>query len=139
MQKFDAALTWAEPRLLQQNVWIALEKAREVCLRGLVKRLWSLSGKKTRLPVFHIKLALQLTGALPSTSNPDSMDDDAASSAEKEKEEKEKDLLDEAECIAAALIFRGFVRGYISHEKIMVVIAAKDPFPKLASVALRAA
>ena len=54
-----------------------------------------------------------------------------------EAKERENDLLDEAECITAGMIFRGFVRGYISHEKRMVVLAAKDPFPSLATVAVR--
>lgn len=39
-QKFDVALAGAEPRLLQQNTWIAVEKAREVCMRGLLKHVY---------------------------------------------------------------------------------------------------
>lgn len=46
--------------------------------------------------------------------------------------EKEKMALDEAECVTATMIFQGYVRGYISHEKRMVVLAAKDTFPNLA-------
>jgi hypothetical protein len=42
-QKFDAALARAEPRLLQQNTWIAVEKAREVCMRGLLKHVYVFS------------------------------------------------------------------------------------------------
>jgi hypothetical protein len=40
--------------------------------------------------------------------------------------------VEEAECIIANMIYRGYVKGYISHEKQMVVLAAKDPFPSLA-------
>ena len=40
-------------------------------------------------------------------------------------------LAEEAECIVANLIYRGYVRGYISHEKQMIVLAAKDTFPSL--------
>jgi hypothetical protein len=36
---------------------------------------------------------------------------------------------DEVECILANLIFRGFVRGYISHAKRILVLSKKDPFP----------
>lgn len=151
VQAFDAALTWAEPRLIQQNVWIAIEKAREVCLRGLYKKMWVALGAKTRLPVGHIKIALGLAGAAELSTSSESMDHDSNDKSGKEKEEAEKraaeeqeeakerenDLLDEAECITAGMIFRGFVRGYISHEKRMVVLAAKDPFPSLATVAVR--
>lgn len=40
--------------------------------------------------------------------------------------------VEEAECIIANMIYRGYVKGYISHEKQMVVLAARDPFPSLA-------
>jgi hypothetical protein len=37
--------------------------------------------------------------------------------------------LDEIECILANLIYRGYVRGYISHSKRVLVLSKKDPFP----------
>jgi hypothetical protein len=39
--------------------------------------------------------------------------------------------VDEAECFIAVMIYKGFIRGYISHEKQIVVLAAKDAFPNL--------
>lgn len=41
--------------------------------------------------------------------------------------------LDEVECVLANLIFRGYVRGYLSHAKRVLVLSKRDPFP-LASV-----
>ena len=38
---------------------------------------------------------------------------------------------DEAECLVANMIYKGFMRGYISHEKQMVVVAKTDAFPRL--------
>jgi len=128
-QKFDAALTRAEQRLLQQNTWIAVEKAREVCIRGLLKHVWTASGKKTRLPISSIMVALKITGGFASLAEIDPGATDQEASSDTKEEDREKNMLDEAECITAAMIFRGFVRGYISHEKRMVVLAAKDPFP----------
>jgi hypothetical protein len=88
------------------------------------------SGKKTRLPISNIMVALKLTGGFASLPeiDPGTVDQEALGKME---EEREKNMLDEAECITAAMIFHGFVRGYISHEKRMVVLAAKDPFPSL--------
>jgi COP9 signalosome complex subunit 12 len=40
--------------------------------------------------------------------------------------------LDEAECLVANMIYRGYMRGYISHEKRMVVLANANTFPRLA-------
>jgi hypothetical protein len=37
--------------------------------------------------------------------------------------------LDEVECILANLIFRGYVRGYLSHAKRVLVLSKRDPFP----------
>jgi hypothetical protein len=40
--------------------------------------------------------------------------------------------MEEAECLVAIMIYRGFMRGYISHEKQMVVLAQTNAFPRLA-------
>lgn len=39
--------------------------------------------------------------------------------------------VEEAECLVANMIYKGYMRGYISHEKQMVVLAAKNAFPRL--------
>jgi COP9 signalosome complex subunit 12 len=40
--------------------------------------------------------------------------------------------VEEAECLVANMIYKGFMRGYISHEKQMVVLANTNAFPRLA-------
>lgn len=40
--------------------------------------------------------------------------------------------MEEVECYLANMIFKGLIRGYISHEKQMVVLAATGAFPRLA-------
>jgi hypothetical protein len=37
--------------------------------------------------------------------------------------------LDEVECIISNLIYRGYVRGYLSHAKRILVLSKRDPFP----------
>lgn len=39
---------------------------------------------------------------------------------------------EEAECLVANMIYKGLMRGYISHEKQMVVLASTNAFPRLA-------
>lgn len=39
---------------------------------------------------------------------------------------------EEAECLVANMIYKGYMRGYISHEKQMVVLSNAIPFPRLA-------
>ena len=40
--------------------------------------------------------------------------------------------VEEAECLVANMIYRGFIRGYIAHQQQMVVIAANNAFPPIA-------
>jgi hypothetical protein len=44
--------------------------------------------------------------------------------------------LDEVECILVNLIFRKYVKGYISHKSRVLVLSKQEPFPKLSSVLL---
>lgn len=39
--------------------------------------------------------------------------------------------IEEAECYVANMIYKGYMRGYISHEKQMVVLAKENSFPKV--------
>ena len=39
---------------------------------------------------------------------------------------------EEVECYLANMIYKGFIRGYISHEKQTVVLAATGAFPRVA-------
>jgi len=41
---------------------------------------------------------------------------------------------DEVECMLANMIYKGYIRGYISHEKRVLVLSQKDPFPSLESL-----
>ena len=44
--------------------------------------------------------------------------------------------MDEVECLAANLIFRKYVRGYLSHKSKVMVVAKAEPFPPLHTVTL---
>ncbi|KAH7930624.1 hypothetical protein BV22DRAFT_1028085 [Leucogyrophana mollusca] len=103
---YDAALDKWERRLVELNLWLTLEKARELCIRGLFRRVWVAAQKGTRIPVSMFHCSLRISGI------------DVAQ--------------DEAECLVANMIYKGYMRGYISHEKQMVVLASTNAFPKLA-------
>ena len=40
--------------------------------------------------------------------------------------------VEEVECFIANMIYKGLIRGYISHERQMVVLASNGAFPRLA-------
>jgi hypothetical protein len=131
LKSFDQALDKWETRLLELNLWFSLEKARELCIRGLFRKMyaplacilsifrplislllflflhrWVATGKGTRIPISMFHTALTVSGI---------------------------DVVeDEAECLVANMIYKNFIRGYISHEKQMVVLAAANTFPRVA-------
>ncbi|KAI0347512.1 hypothetical protein BDW22DRAFT_1322461 [Trametopsis cervina] len=106
---FDAALEKSERRLVELNLLLTVERARELSIRALFRRVWVVSDKSTRMPISLFHSALKVSG---------------------------QDVpVEEAECLVANMIYRGFMRGYISHEKQMVVLAATNTFPRLADMA----
>jgi hypothetical protein len=133
LKAYDSALEQWEMRLLELNLWLSLEKARELCMRGLFRRVyvllfdyprffllgyltphssphpqtpsWVATGKGTRIPISLFHTALRVSGLdVPE---------------------------EEAECYVANQIYKNFMRGYISHEKQMVVLASVNTFPKV--------
>ena len=42
--------------------------------------------------------------------------------------------LDEIECVIANLIYKGFIKGYLSHQMRVLVVSATKAFPPLSSV-----
>ncbi|KAJ4472841.1 hypothetical protein C8J55DRAFT_519790 [Lentinula edodes] len=102
---FDRALEEWESKLVDLSLMLTVERARELCLRGLFRRVWVASDKNSRIPVSVFHCSLRISG----------MDVDQ----------------EEAECLVANMIYKGFMRGYISHEKQMVVLAMTNAFPKL--------
>ncbi|KAG6866115.1 hypothetical protein C0991_008423 [Blastosporella zonata] len=103
---YDRALEKSERRLVDLNLWLTLEKARELCVRGLFRQVWVAADKSTRIPISMFTSSLKISGI------------DASQ--------------DEAECLVANMIYKGFMRGYISHERQIVVLAQTNAFPRLA-------
>ena len=86
----------------RQGTYLLLEKCKTVCYRNLFKRVYFILDKH--------QISLSYVGsALKYLDVP--MD------------------LDEVECILANLIYRGYIRGYLSHSKRVLVLSKRDPFP----------
>lgn len=67
---------------------------------------WVVMGKPTRVPISTLHAALVVSGVdMP---------------------------IEEAECLVANMIYKGYMRGYVSHEKQMIVLAQQNTFPKVA-------
>ncbi|VDB95834.1 unnamed protein product [Peniophora sp. CBMAI 1063] len=107
IESYDKALVRLERPLIDLNLYLMLEKARELCIRGLFRRVWVATSKGSQITVSFFHAALRLAG-------------------------QDVDL-DEAECLVAIMIARGYIKGYISHAKRTVVLSKVDAFPALTS------
>ncbi|KAJ1983920.1 COP9 signalosome (CSN) subunit [Dimargaris verticillata] len=105
---FDERLAQHEHLLLRQGTYLALEQARNIAIRTLFKKVYLVLGKTTRLQFHQFQAALKFVGM-------------AIESAE-------------VECMLAAMIYKGYIRGYLSHEHQTLVLSKNGPFPSLGSV-----
>ena len=97
---FYSSTSWI--RFYSRGTYLLLEKCKTVCYRNLFKRVHIILDKH-QISLNHVAKALKWLG-MPME-------------------------LDEVECILANLIFRGYIRGYLSHAKRVLVLSKRDPFP----------
>lgn len=79
-----------------------MEKCKVICYRNLFKRV-ALILESSQLSIKTFFKALKLLGVLMEAT--------------------------EIECILANMIYKGYIRGYIAHEKGVLVLSKRDPFP----------
>lgn len=93
-------------RRLQESVSVQLFCHCCLLLMHILNQRWKAQGSGTRVTIQAFHAGLKLAG-------------------------QEMDA-DEAECLVANSIYKGFMKGYISHDAQTVVLARNDPFPRLA-------
>ncbi|KAF8685612.1 PCI domain [Rhizoctonia solani] len=103
LRGYDEALLWAERRLTDMGTYLTVEKAREICVRELLRKVWLVHEKFHQVPIslFH-------AGFLAAGQEMEAV---------------------EAECMVANMIHKGYIRGYISHEKQTAVLSKTAAFP----------
>ncbi|GMH62529.1 hypothetical protein TrST_g13585 [Triparma strigata] len=105
MRNWELNMNQQQMNFIKKGTYLLLHRTRPLVFRTLFIRLATLL-KKTQIP---LPLAAKCLKALH-------IDID----------------LDELECVLANLIFKGIVRGYISHEKRVLVLSKKEAFPRSA-------
>ncbi|TFL07829.1 hypothetical protein BDV98DRAFT_600080 [Pterulicium gracile] len=105
LKAYDDALEAWESTLLKLSLYLIVERARELCIRGLFRKVWLFEGKATRIAIPKFYASLKVSGIEETSS-------------------------EEAECFVANMIYKGYMRGYIHHDKQMVLLS-KDAFPPL--------
>ncbi|KIS68384.1 uncharacterized protein UMAG_03478 [Mycosarcoma maydis] len=120
VKAFDQALAnpTIESSLVKRGTYIAIERARDATLRTLLKTIW---------------LSLPLN---PTNTRPTRLTLTLLHHATSTDLIRLKYSIKELEWILATLIYKGYVKGYIAHERGVLVLSAKDAFPALRTVAI---
>lgn len=105
LSRFDAHVKKYTPFFLRKRVFLAVERSRQCVIRRLFERAVVQVALGTRVPIDVFETAMRVGG----------------SQLDRE----------ETECFVANMIFRGWIKGYISRERGMVVLSAKEGFPKI--------
>ena len=103
LAKFSKALDDNSELFLKRGIFLLLEKCKFLAYRNLFKRCWIIGEKLSQIPLETLRKAFEFCG---NTAD-----------------------LDEIECIMANLIYKGYIRGYLSHSKRVLVLSKRDPFP----------
>ncbi|KAL1920397.1 uncharacterized protein VTP21DRAFT_774 [Calcarisporiella thermophila] len=113
VKAFDDALYRAERPLVQRGTYLTVERARSVVIRTLFKKVFNIMGREHKLPLSYFRNALECVGM--------------------------KTEMPEVECMLANMIYKGYIRGYLSHEASFMVLSQKNPFPSFESLNAAAA
>ena len=103
LEKFSEALEENSELFLKRGIFLLLEKCKFIAYRNLFKRCWIIGEKSSQMSLENLRKAFEFCG-------------------------KTADL-DEIECLLANLIYKGYIRGYLSHTKRILVLSKRDPFP----------
>jgi len=112
IRALDAALEENQEAFIRQGTYLLVEKLRSGVYRTLVKRIAAVQRERdparaSQLPVALFQRALAWLGV-----------------------EMEAD---ECECVLANLIFRKYIKGYLSHKQRTLVLSKVAPFPPLST------
>lgn len=98
---------------IQRGLYFFIEKLQTVLLRNLFKKTFDIASNNGQKEIVDTQL---FEKALNWKS-------------------EEKYDIEEVECILAQLIFKSYIKGYISHEKKKIVFKKGDAFPPLSEIA----
>eukprot|EP00741_Cyanophora_paradoxa_P010679 tig00020538_g10321.t1 len=107
LKLFSDTMTANHELYVRQGVYLILEKCKIICFRNLFKRVYTCLAN-TRITISKLQECLRW------------LEEDLES--------------DEVECILSGLIFQGMIKGYLSHQRGVLVLSKQQPFPPIRAV-----
>ncbi|KAI1430833.1 PCI domain-containing protein [Xylaria sp. CBS 124048] len=115
LRAFDIALRNGEDEFIKRRIYLTLERGRDIVLRNLLRKVFLAGGfeeakdgaqpvRRTRIPITEFTAAVQISSG-------------------------ETTDLDEVECLMANMIYKNLMKGYIAHERGVVVLSKSGAFP----------
>lgn len=117
---FEESLYKNEAKFLSANIYLMLEKLKNIVYRNIFMRAYLANNSENRIKLdilldeFNKEVA-KVRAVIPDEDNPD------------------LNML-ELESILSGLIYKGFIKGYILHEEETLITAKQDAFPELKDV-----
>ncbi|KAI1413144.1 PCI domain-containing protein [Hypoxylon sp. FL1857] len=115
LHAFDVALRDGQDEFIKRRIYLTLERGRDIALRNLLRKVFIAGGfeeakdgaapvRRTRIPVAEFAAAIKISGG--------------------------EDIdTDEVECLLANMIYKNLMKGYIAHERGIVVLSKTGAFP----------
>ncbi|CAI2163162.1 13360_t:CDS:2 [Funneliformis geosporum] len=103
VKKFEEALFQKEKILVAYETFLTVELAREISIRILFKKVYILNDRESRIPLDKFHKALKFVGLNVEMT--------------------------EVIWFMAEMIRKGFIRGYLSYQKMFLVLSEINPFP----------
>lgn len=129
LHAFDDALAAGEAEFVQRRIYLTLERARDVCVRNLFRRVVLLAGceaDRDGVRRSRIRIAEFMAGWRVGTRRRG--DDEGGVEQEEEKEEIQGER-EQVEWMIANLIYKGLMKGYIAQDHGIVVVSKAGAFP----------
>ncbi|KAI1771181.1 PCI domain-containing protein [Hypoxylon cercidicola] len=115
LRAFDIALREGEEEFIKRRIYLTLERGRDIALRNLLRKTFIAGGfeeakegaapvRRSRLPVTEFAAAIKISSG-------------------------EEIDTDEVECLLANMIYKNLMKGYIAHERGIVVLSKTGAFP----------
>lgn len=108
--RFENFFNDFESFFLKKNLYLVIENLRNFIILKLIKKIYSINNESSHLPISLVSKGIEFSNYHNSSNN-------------------FKFSNDESECLLANLIFKSFIKGYISHTNGVCVLSKKDPFP----------
>ncbi|KAI0169365.1 PCI domain-containing protein [Hypoxylon sp. FL1284] len=115
LHAFDVALRDGEDEFIKRRIYLTLERGRDIALRNLLRKVFIAGGfeegkdgsapvRRSRIPVTEFVAAIKI-------SSGEDID------------------TDEVECLLANMIYKNLMKGYIAHDRGIVVLSKTGAFP----------